>query len=99
VNPQPSSPQRRHAPRRIRPVVVSLIVAAGVAFAALAITRLNLAHSLHALANVRPGFVAAALTLLALSLIARAECWYVILRGTSINPRISRLICARATMI
>lgn len=99
MNAQPSSPQRRQAPWRIRPLVLSLIVAVGVALAALAIARLNLAHSLHALANVRPWFVAGTLMLLALSLIARAECWYVILRGTSINMRISRLTCARATMI
>ena len=65
----------------------------------LALTRLNLAHSLHALANIRPGFAAATFALLALSLTARAECWYVILRGTSISTRVSRLVSARATMI
>jgi phosphatidyl-myo-inositol alpha-mannosyltransferase len=99
VNAQPSSRQRRKAPWRIRPLVVSVIVAGGVALTTLAIMRLNLSHSLRALANVRPAFVAATLTLLALSLIARAECWYVILRGTSIGTRVSRLVSARATMI
>lgn len=99
MNAQPSSRQRRQAPWRTRPLVLSLIVAAGVALATLAITRLNLSHSLRALANVKPGFVAATLALLALSLIARAESWYVILRGTSISARVSRLVSARATMI
>ena len=99
MNAQPSSRQRRRAPWRLRPLVVSLIVAGGVALATLAITRLDLAHSLRALANVRPWFVAATLTLLALSLVARAECWYVILRGTSIRTRVGRLVSARATMI
>lgn len=84
---------------RVRPVVVSLIVAGGVGLAALALTRLDLSRSLHALANVRPALVAATLALLSVSLIARAECWYVILRGASISTRISRLVSARATMI
>lgn len=99
MSPELSSPRRRQVPWRSRPIVVSLIVAGGVALAVVGVTRLNLAHSLHALANVEPGFVAATLALLSLSLIARAECWYVILRGASISTRITRLICARATMI
>jgi phosphatidyl-myo-inositol alpha-mannosyltransferase len=77
-------------------LVVSLIIASGVVLGVLAVTRLNLLHSL---TNVSPGFVALSFALLSLSLIARAECWYVILRGTSISKQISRLVSARATMI
>jgi phosphatidyl-myo-inositol alpha-mannosyltransferase len=78
---------------------VGLILAGGAGLAAFALTRLNLSRSLHALANVRPGFVALTLVLLAVSLIARAECWYVILRGAPLSAQISRLLTGRATMI
>lgn len=78
---------------------MAVILAGGVGLAVFALTRLNLSRSLHALANVRPGFVALTFALLSVSLIARAECWYVILRGASISMRISRLVSARATMI
>jgi phosphatidylinositol alpha-mannosyltransferase len=78
---------------------VALIVAGGVGLAAFALTRLNLSRSLQTLTNVRPGFVALTFALLSASLIARAECWYVILRGASLSRRISRLVSARATMI
>ncbi len=93
------SRRSRHVRWRIRPTVVGLVAAGGVALAVLALTRLNLANSLRALTNVGAGFVAITFALLALSLLARAECWYVILRDASISTRISRLICARATMI
>jgi phosphatidylinositol alpha-mannosyltransferase len=83
----------------VRPVIVSVIVAGGVGLAALALTRLNLSRSLHALTNVRPALVALTFALLSVSLVARAECWYVILRGASVTTRISRLVAARATMI
>jgi uncharacterized protein (TIRG00374 family) len=99
VNSQPAPARRRRVSRRVRPVVVSLIVGGGVGLAALALTRLNLSRSLHALTNVRPGFVALTFALLSASLIARAECWYVILRGARVSTRISRLVSARATMI
>jgi phosphatidylinositol alpha-mannosyltransferase len=99
VNTQLSSAKRRRVTPRVRLVVVSLVVGGGVGLAALALTRLNLSRSLHALANVRPGFGALTFALLSASLIARAECWYVILRGTLVSTRISRLVSARATMI
>ncbi len=83
----------------MRPVVVSVIVAGGVGLAALALTSLDLSRSLRALTNVRPGLVIVTFALLAVSLIARSECWYVILRGASVGARISRLVAARATMI
>jgi phosphatidylinositol alpha-mannosyltransferase len=78
---------------------VALIVAGGVGLAALALTRLDLSRSLHALANVRPGLLAITFALLCVALILRAECWYVILRGALGSRRIRRLIAARATMI
>jgi phosphatidylinositol alpha-mannosyltransferase len=84
---------------RLRPVVVCLVVVGAVGVAALALTRLDLARSLHALANVRPAFVALTFALMSVSLIARAEGWYAILRGASISVRIGRLVSARATMI
>jgi phosphatidylinositol alpha-mannosyltransferase len=83
----------------VRPVIVGLILAGGVGLAAFALTRLNLSRSLHALANVRPGFVVLTFVLLSVSSIARAECWYVILRDAPLSTRISRLVSARATMI
>lgn len=84
---------------RVRPVLVSVIVGSGVGLAALALTRLDLSKSLHALTSVRPAFVALTFVLLSVSLIARAECWYVILRSASVTTRINRLVAARATMI
>jgi uncharacterized protein (TIRG00374 family) len=96
---QGTRPPGRRVPWRARPVILSGLVAGAVALTALAVTRLNLSHSLHTLSNVRPGFVVLTFVLMSLSLIARAECWYVILRAASISARISRLICARATMI
>ncbi len=78
---------------------MGLILVGGVGLAAFALARLNLSRSLHALANVRPGFVALTFALLSISLIARAECWYVILRGAPLSTRINRLVSARATMI
>jgi phosphatidylinositol alpha-mannosyltransferase len=83
----------------VRPVVVSLIVAGGVGLAALAVTRLSLSRSLHAVANVRPGLLAVTFALLCAALLLRAECWYVILRGALGSARIGRLVSARATMI
>jgi phosphatidylinositol alpha-mannosyltransferase len=99
MSTQLSSDKRRRVTPRVRLVVVSLVVGVGVGLAALAVTRLNLARSLHALTNVRPGFAALTFALLSTALIARAECWYVILRGTLAGTRISRLVAARATMI
>jgi phosphatidylinositol alpha-mannosyltransferase len=78
---------------------VSLVVTGGIGLAALALTRLDLSSSLHALANVRPGLLAMTFALLCAALILRAECWYVILRGALGGRRISRLVAARATMI
>ncbi|MHB8693984.1 MAG: lysylphosphatidylglycerol synthase transmembrane domain-containing protein [Solirubrobacteraceae bacterium] len=78
---------------------MSVIVAGGVALAALALSRLDISRSLQALTSVRPAFVALASVLLSVSLIARAECWFVILRDTSIGTRIGRVVVARATMI
>jgi uncharacterized protein (TIRG00374 family) len=96
---QPPSPGGRHAPWRARAVVVPVLIAGGCALAVLALTRLDLSHSLHTLTSVRPAFVVLTFALMSLSLIARAECWYVILRAASISARINRLVCARATMI
>lgn len=98
-SPQLPSPGRRHMPWRARPVFVIVLAAGGAALAVLAVTRLNFSHSLHTLTNVQPAFVVLTVALLSLSLIARAECWYVILRSASISARINRLVCARATMI
>jgi len=102
---QPGSPRvDRHAlhrrlPRRARPVIVFLIFAGGVGIAAFALTRLDLSRSLHALTTVKAGFVALTFALMSVSLIVRAECWYVILRSALASTRISRLVAARATMI
>ena len=99
MSTQLSSPRSRHPRWRMRSVAVSVILAGGAGLAALALTRLDLARSLHALTNVAPGFVALTIALLSVSLLARAEGWYAILRGASVDTRIGRLVCARATMI
>jgi len=80
-------------------VIVFLILAGGVGIAAFALTRLDLSRSLHALTTVKAGFVALTFVLMSVSLIGRAECWYVILRSALASTRISRLVAARATMI
>jgi phosphatidylinositol alpha-mannosyltransferase len=94
-----SSPRSPRTLGRTRPVIVSVIVVGGVGLAVLALTRLNLSSSLHALAKVKPAFLAVTVALLSVSLIARAECWYVILRDALGSTRISRLVSERATMI
>jgi uncharacterized protein (TIRG00374 family) len=99
VNLQLSWAKQRRVAARVRAVVVSLVVGGAVGLAVLALTRLNLSRSLRALTNVRPGFAALTFALLCASLIARAECWYVILRGALVGARISRLVAARAAMI
>lgn len=99
MNTPLSAPRLSHRPWRARSVIATVIVACGIGLAALALTRVDLSRSLHAIANARPALIAVTLALLAVSLIARAECWYVILRGASARMRISRLVTARATMI
>jgi phosphatidylinositol alpha-mannosyltransferase len=81
----------------VRPVIVSVIVAGGVGLAALALANLDLSRSMRSLSNVRPAFLGLTFGLLSVSLIARAECWYVILRGASVG--VGRMVSARATMI
>jgi phosphatidyl-myo-inositol alpha-mannosyltransferase len=76
-----------------------LIVAGGVGLSGLALSRLDLSRSLHALDNVRPALVAVTFALLSASLLARAECWYVILRGAQVSTSVGRLVAARGTMI
>jgi phosphatidylinositol alpha-mannosyltransferase len=98
VNTQLSSP-RWHMPRGAKPVVMAVVVAGAAGLAALALTRLDLSRSLHALTNVSPGLVAVTFALLSVSLFARAECWYVILRDALGSASVSRLVSARATMI
>jgi len=98
VTRQLSAARRTHTPWRARSVIAA-VTACGIGLAALALTRVDLSRSLHAITNARPALIVVTLALLAVSLIARAECWYVILRGASLSPRISRLVAARATMI
>jgi phosphatidylinositol alpha-mannosyltransferase len=93
------SSSRWHLHPRVKPVVVLLVLAGAAGLAALALTRLDLSRSLHALTNVSPGFVAVTFALLSVSLFARAECWYVILRDASVGSRVTRLLSTRATMI
>lgn len=94
------SPSRWHRlPRGARPVLVALVLAGGIGLAVLALTRLDLSRSLHALTSVKAAFVALTFALMSVSLIVRAECWYVILRSALAGTRISRLVAVRATMI
>ena len=71
MNTQLSSAKQRRVTPRVRLVVVSLVV--GVGLAALALTRLNLSRSLHALTNIRPGFGALTLSIVRIAWVRRRD--------------------------
>jgi phosphatidyl-myo-inositol alpha-mannosyltransferase len=99
VNTPLSAPRPSRPLWRGKSVTATVIVACGIGLVALALTHVDLSRSVHAITSARPVLVAVTLALMVVSLIARAEGWYVILRGTSVRLRISRFVAARATMI
>jgi phosphatidyl-myo-inositol alpha-mannosyltransferase len=81
---------------RLGVLVAALIVAGLVAFA---LTRLNLHRVGHALITASFGPIAAALALMALSLVLRATSWHETLRAALPESRIAFMPVIRATMI
>jgi phosphatidyl-myo-inositol alpha-mannosyltransferase len=78
-------------------VVVAAILVAGLV--ALALSRLGLHRIGHALITARPGWVALALALMALSMAFRSFAWHETLRAALPETRIGWMPVARATMI
>jgi phosphatidyl-myo-inositol alpha-mannosyltransferase len=87
---------RRRIARRAGVVVAALLIAALLAFA---LSRLNLPHIAHTLVSASPGWVAAALALMMLSLLARAVSWRAVLMAALPDADIRLAPVARATMI
>src|SRR5437588_2156148 len=104
--PQTLPPKRRRRrllqgadgrPRsRLGALLVALVVAGLVAFA---LTRLNLHSVGHALITASFGPIAAALALMAASLVLRSISWYATLRAALPESRIPFAAVVRATMI
>lgn len=87
---------RRHLGRRAG-VAVAVLLLAGVL--ALALSRLGVHRIGHALLSASPGWIALALALMALSLLARAVSWHQVLRAALPGVAIAWPAVARATMI
>ncbi len=91
------APPRRHrTARRAGLVVATVLLAAVLAFA---LTRLNLPQVTHALVSASPGWLALALALMMLSLLARAASWQATLRAALPTAHVPWPAVARATMI
>ncbi len=94
--PSTAPPRRRAARRRAGAVVAAVLVVALVAFA---LTRLNLSHVGHALITASPGWIAAAVALMAVSLVFRSVSWDQVLKAALPDTAISWAAVVRATMI
>jgi phosphatidylinositol alpha-mannosyltransferase len=92
----PSLPNRHRNARRVGVVVAALLLAAVLAFA---LTRLNLPHIAHALFSASPGWLLLALSLMMLSLLARAASWRAVLRAALPDAQLRWGSVIRATMI
>lgn len=88
------SPRRR---RLSLPAVLAALVALGLG--AVAISRLHLHVVLRALVGVHLGWLAGALALMMLSLVARASSWLVVLRAALPGTGVPAAVVLRATMI
>jgi phosphatidylinositol alpha-mannosyltransferase len=77
-------------------VIAAIVLAGLVAFA---VSRLDLNRIGHALITVTPGWVAAALVLMALSLLLRAASWQQTLRAALPESQLGWVPVARATVI
>jgi phosphatidylinositol alpha-mannosyltransferase len=88
------SPGRR---RLSLPAVLAALVALGLG--AVAISRLHLHVVLRALVGVHLGWLAGALALMMLSLVARASSWLVVLRAALPGTGVLAAVVLRATMI
>jgi phosphatidylinositol alpha-mannosyltransferase len=81
---------------RLGVLLLALLAAGLVAFA---LTRLDLSHIGHALITASPGPIAAALALMAASLVLRAGSWHQTLRAALPQSRVGPTPVIRATMI
>ncbi len=86
---------RRFA-RRVGLLVVAVLLAGVVAFA---LTRIDLSRAAHALVSASPGWLALALALMMLSLLARAVSWRAVLRAALPEVSIPWGAVVRATTI
>jgi phosphatidyl-myo-inositol alpha-mannosyltransferase len=91
-----AQPNRRRAAGRVGLVVAAILLVAVLAFV---LARLNLPHIAHALISASPGWIVLALTLMMLSLIARAISWRAILSAALPGFHIGWIAVARATTI
>jgi phosphatidylinositol alpha-mannosyltransferase len=92
----PDARRATGARRRLWIVVVAILMAA---IFALAISQLGVHKVLHSLGSARPGWIAAALALMMLSLVVRAISWHEILHAALPDTRIGWAAVIRATMI
>jgi phosphatidyl-myo-inositol alpha-mannosyltransferase len=91
------APSRRHRKARRASLGLAAVLLAGVLVFAL--SRLDLARVAHALVSASPGWLALALALMMLSLIARAASWRATLRAALPAAHVPWPAIARATMI
>ncbi len=98
--PQERPPRRRRWSRRVRRrtvvVLLALLLAGILAFA---LSRLGLHRIGHALASASPGWIALALALMSLAMLARAVSWHEVLRAALPAIAIPWVPVMRATMI
>jgi phosphatidylinositol alpha-mannosyltransferase len=83
-------------PRRVA-IAIGLVALAGLTV--YGVSRLGLHRISHALVSARPGWIAAALALMATSLVMRAVSWHEILRAALPETPIGWMAVVRATMI
>ncbi|HXP98670.1 MAG TPA: lysylphosphatidylglycerol synthase transmembrane domain-containing protein [Solirubrobacteraceae bacterium] len=91
-----ASPTRRRTARRVGAVVGALALAGLLLYA---LTRLNLPRVGHVLISASPGWLVLALSLMMLSLLARAVSWHAVLRAALPDARLRWAPVVRATMI
>jgi phosphatidyl-myo-inositol alpha-mannosyltransferase len=89
-------PNQRRTARRVGLAAAAVLLAAVLAFA---LSRLNLPRVADALLSASPGWLALALVLMMLSLLARAGSWHATLRAALPHADLAWAPVARATMI
>jgi phosphatidyl-myo-inositol alpha-mannosyltransferase len=92
-----TAPQRNPRARRRATLIVAVALLAGIL--AFALSRLGLHRVWHTLGSARPGWIAAALALMGLSLLLRAVSWHEVLRAALPDVPIAWAPVIRATMI
>lgn len=90
---------RAGAPRRARRLGLALVALIGAGAIAAAVSSLDLGKIGDALVSARPGWIAAALALMMVSLLARSVSWRATLKAALPDTPIGQLAVTRATMI